>query len=128
MHQRRDDLIKHDPIGDPGTVTAQRMGGIDRGAVGEQDGELGPDRLDHGYWHHGHGNLQHDFGSAPLSLLEPCLSVPYCRSLLVFNALISDAGEWTSEAIYEAQTPGAYFVEVSNVMGAVNWSLAFEPF
>jgi hypothetical protein len=47
---------------------------------------------------------------------------------LVFNALISDAGEWTSEAIYEAQTPGAYFVEVSNVMGAVNWSLAFEPF
>jgi hypothetical protein len=75
VHQRRDDLIKHDPIGDPGTVTAQRMGGIDRGAVGEQDGELGSERLDHGYWHHGNENLQHDVGSAPLSLLEPCLSV-----------------------------------------------------
>ena len=47
---------------------------------------------------------------------------------LVFNALVSEAGEWTAEAIYQAAKRGDYFVEVSNVMADASWSLRFEPF
>lgn len=47
---------------------------------------------------------------------------------LVFNALVSEAGEWSAEAIYQATRRGDYFVEVSNVMADASWSLRFEPF
>jgi hypothetical protein len=43
--QHLQQLVEHDPIRDPAAVTAQRMGGIELVSIGQQRGELVPQRV-----------------------------------------------------------------------------------
>jgi hypothetical protein len=60
VHQRRDQVIEHDPVGDPPAMTPP---GVGRGELRalcapDQSGELDPQWLDERCWQHGHGSLQ----------------------------------------------------------------------
>jgi hypothetical protein len=46
MHERGDDVVEDDPVGDPAAVAAKRMVGVEGRPVGEQGGELDPDRFE----------------------------------------------------------------------------------
>jgi hypothetical protein len=55
VDQRVDDVLEHDPVGDPSTVTAERMLGMERRAISADRGvELDPDRLKQAGWNHRH--------------------------------------------------------------------------
>ena len=46
VHERGDDVLKHDPIADTTTMAAQRMRGVEwRALPADQRAELAPDRL-----------------------------------------------------------------------------------
>jgi hypothetical protein len=43
MHERGDDVVEDDPVGDPAAVAAKRMAGVEGRPVEEQGGELAPE-------------------------------------------------------------------------------------
>ena len=51
VHQRGDDVVEHDPVGNPAAVATPRMGRVELGTVGlDQGSELDPQGLDQGCW------------------------------------------------------------------------------
>jgi hypothetical protein len=64
-HQGLRELVEHDPVRNPGSVTAERMR-ID--VRRDQRGEFDPDRLDHRKWHGGHECLGSGSDFTPLRL------------------------------------------------------------
>src|SRR4051812_36422842 len=55
MHQRGDHMLEDHPIRDPRPMTAQRMGGRDARALGQQRRELVPKGLQQAHWQDRHG-------------------------------------------------------------------------
>ena len=51
QHEYLDELVEHEPVGDPGPVAAQ---GMVIGPLGQQRGELDPQRFKDGGWDSGH--------------------------------------------------------------------------
>jgi len=51
VHQRGDHVVEHDPVGDPAAVTPPRVGRVELGTVGlDQGSELDPQGLGQGCW------------------------------------------------------------------------------
>jgi len=51
VHQGRDHVVEHDPVGDPAAVASPRVGRVELGAVGlDQGSELDPQGLGQGCW------------------------------------------------------------------------------
>jgi hypothetical protein len=51
VHQRGDHVVEHDPVGDPAAVASPRVGRVELGTVGlDQGSELDPQGLGQGCW------------------------------------------------------------------------------
>ena len=55
MHQRRNDVLEHHPVGDPQPMAAQRMRRRDERTLWQQRRELVPERLQQANWQDRHG-------------------------------------------------------------------------
>jgi hypothetical protein len=58
MDEGRHDVLEDGAVRDAGAMAAQGVRRCDDGALGEEGGELFPERLQQAYWHDRHGFLR----------------------------------------------------------------------